>query len=232
MGLKDELIKDCATIHAGGWSVVDARVVPAPTDISLGSSAKKLASAAVLYADLDGSTSMVDTKKWWFSAEIYKSFLNAVAKIVKSENGVITAYDGDRLMAIFIESNNCDSAVRAALKIRWATLKIINPAIKARYPATDFAARYTTGIDISDLHAVRTGVRGDNDLVWVGRAANYAAKLTTLSPDTPTWITKDVYDRLSSKWKVTDGKAMWKNWAWRPMKDFPILSSTWELSIS
>lgn len=231
MGLKDDLISDCSAIHTGKWSVVDARVVPAPSDIALGTTAKKLASAAVLYADLDGSTNMVDSMKWFFSAEIYKSFLNAVAKVVKSEGGTITAYDGDRLMAIFIGDQNCDKAIRAALKIRWAMKHIINPAIKKTYN-TDFVARHTVGIDVSDLHAVRTGVRGDNDLVWVGRAANYAAKLTTLSPETPTWITKEVHDRLSEKWRITDGQVMWKSWNWTKMNDQPIRSSTWELPIS
>lgn len=230
MALKDDLIADCAAFHAHAWSIQDARIVPAPSDLALGNSAKKLSSAAVLYADLDGSTSMVDTKYWHFSAEVYKSFLNAVAKIVKSEGGSITAYDGDRLMAIFIGDGNCDAAVRAALKIQWAVKYIINPAIKAKYN-TDFIVRHTVGIDVSDLHAVRTGVRGDNDLVWVGRAANYAAKLTTLSSETPTWITKTVHDRLSQKWKSSDGKLIWKDWSWTKMNTHPIRSSTWELAI-
>ena len=230
MTLKDDLITDCAAIHAGAWSVVDARVVPSPNDVSLTKSAKKLTQAAVLYADLDGSTSMVDTKIWNFSAEVYKSFLSAVAKIVKSEGGTITAYDGDRLMAIFIGEGNCDAAVRAALKIRWAVLNIVNPAIKAKYN-TDFVVRHTVGIDVSDLHAVRTGVRGDNDLVWVGRAANFAAKLTSLSSDTPTWITKVVHDKLSQKWKMTNGELMWKEWGWTEMNNHPIRSSTWTLAI-
>ena len=32
------------------------------------------------------------------------------------------------------------------------------------------------GIDTSKLFVARTGIRKSNDLVWVGRAANYAAK--------------------------------------------------------
>ncbi|QNH12967.1 MULTISPECIES: adenylate/guanylate cyclase domain-containing protein [unclassified Xanthomonas] len=231
MGLKDDLIASCAIVHATKWDVVAARVVPAPIDIGLGNAAKNLSQAVVLYADLDGSTAMVDTKYWWFSAEVYKNFLNAAAKIVKSEGGVITAYDGDRIMAIFFETNGGDAAVRAALRINWAVRNIINPAIKARYN-TDFIARHTVGIDISDLHAVRTGVRGDNDLVWVGRAANYAAKLTTLSTESPTWITKAVHDKLSEGLLAKDGVPIWKKWEWTSMNQHPIRSSTWELPIS
>jgi hypothetical protein len=71
MGLKDDLVADCAAAHSNIWSVVDARVVPSPSDVPLGNSAKKLPLAAVLYADLDGSTSMVDTWIWYFGAQVY-----------------------------------------------------------------------------------------------------------------------------------------------------------------
>lgn len=231
MGLKDDLIADCATVLASAWGEVEARVVPVPADVTLGNTAKKLSNAVVLYADLDGSTAMVDGKYWWFSAEIYKTFLNVVAKIVKKEGGAITAYDGDRLMAIFFGIGSCDAAVRAALRINWSVKYIINPAIKARYD-TDFVVRHTVGIDISDLRAVRTGVRGDNDLVWVGRAANYAAKLTTLSSEKPTWITKAVHDQLSAGLRVKNDVPIWMAWAWTSMNQHPIRSSTWELPIA
>ena len=231
MGLKDGLIADCATVLANAWDEVDSRVVPVPADVTLGNTAKKLSQAVVLYADLDGSTAMVDNKYWWFSAEVYKTFLSAVAKIVKKEGGAITAYDGDRLMAIFFGAGSCDAAVRAGLRITWAVRYIINPAIKARYN-TDFVVRHTVGIDISDLRAVRTGVRGDNDLVWVGRAANYAAKLTTLSSEKPTWITKAVHDQLSVGLRVNNSVPIWETWTWTAMKQHPIRSSTWELPIT
>jgi class 3 adenylate cyclase len=52
------------------------------------------------------------------------------------------------------------------------------------------------GSDVSSLRAARIGVRGGNDIVWVGHAANYAAKLTELNLEESTWITKDVYDML------------------------------------
>ena len=185
----------------------------------------------MFYADLDGSTNMVDTKKWQFSAEIYKTFLHCAAKIVKAESGDITAYDGDRIMAIFIGDNKHDRAARAALKLRWAVLYIIEPLMKETY-TTDFVIAHTVGIDVSDLRAVRTGVRGDNDLVWVGRAANYAAKMTTLGSDFPTWISKAVYDGLSSTLKISNSKSMWEARTWKAMGDMSIYRSNWHWSIS
>lgn len=231
MALKDDLTSDVETIFKSAWTETTGRVVPAPSDVGLGNKATLLEQAVVFYADLDGSTNMVDTKKWAFSAEIYKTFLHCAAKIVKAESGDITAYDGDRIMAIFIGNNKHDRAARAALKLRWAVLKIVQPLMKETY-TTDFVLAHTVGIDVSDLRAVRTGVRGDNDLVWVGRAANYAAKLTTLGSDYPTWITKAVYDGLSSSLKTSNSKSIWEARIWTDMENMSIYRSNWNWSIS
>jgi hypothetical protein len=48
--------------------------------------------AAVLYADLAESTGMVQKYVPLFSAEIYKTFLYAAAKVIRFEGGTITAY--------------------------------------------------------------------------------------------------------------------------------------------
>lgn len=231
MALKDDLTSDVKTIFKSAWTEATGRVVPAPSDVGLGNKATLLEQAVVLYADLEGSTSMVDTKKWEFSAEIYKTFLHCAAKIVKAENGDITAYDGDRIMVIFIDDDKFDRAARAALKLRWAVLNIIQPTMKEVYKTTDFVIAHTVGIDVSDLRAVRTGVRGDNDLVWVGRAANYAAKLTTLSSDYPTRITKAVYDGLSSSLRTSNSKSMWEARTWTNMNNMSIYRSNWNWSI-
>lgn len=230
MALKEDLVAEVRNIFKSNWTETTGRVVPVPADVGLGNKATLLERAVVLYADLDGSTNMVDTKKWQFSAEIYKTFLYCAAKIIRSEAGDITAYDGDRIMAIFIGDYKYDRAARAALKIKWARDNIIQPQIRESY-TTDFVLAHTVGIDATDLRAVRTGVRGDNDLVWVGRAANYAAKLTTLSSTTPTWITKEVYDNLSVSLRESNGKAIWELRTWTPMNGMHIYCSHWHWSI-
>lgn len=231
MAIKENLTADVNKIFQSSWSETNAQIVPIPTSIGMGNHTKLLKEAVVFYADLDGSTSMVDSMKWEFSAEIYKTFLHCAAKIIKEEDGVITAYDGDRVMAIFIGDNKYDSAVRAALKIKWAVINIIQPAMKAMYK-TSFVINHVVGVDVSDLRAVRTGVRGDNDLVWVGRAANYAAKLTSLSSEHSTWITKDVYDNLSLNCKHSNDKSMWESRTWSSMDNLRIYRSNWSWRIN
>lgn len=227
MGLRDKLEKEVVGTFREAWDVQTATSVPGAEDLRLGSNhAKDLETATVLYADLDGSTNMVDNYGWQFSAEIYKTFLRCASEVIKSESGVITAYDGDRVMAIFTGGYKNTHATRCALKINYAVSKILRPAIDAHYPKNAFTLRHVVGIDTSQLRTARTGVRGDNDLVWVGRAANYAAKLTSLS-GASTWITKAVYSRINEEVKYSKGVDMWRLSQWEEMDGIPIYSSTY-----
>src|SRR5882762_7510078 len=117
MGLKEELNTEITAIFRSRWSERDGTVVPEDVDLQLRNDAVKL-KATVLYADLADSTVLVDGYRPHFAAEIYKAFLHASAKIIRSESGVITAYDGDRIMAVYIGDSKNTSAVRTALKIK------------------------------------------------------------------------------------------------------------------
>jgi len=227
MSLSDDLQKEIAEIFAAQWSKREGQVVPEPKDIALKNDAVEL-DATVLYADLSKSTALVDSSKAHFAAEVYKAYLHGAAKVIKSENGVITAYDGDRVMAVFIGDSKNTSAVRCALKINYVVKKIINPALKKQYLSSTYEVQQTIGVDTSKLFVARTGVRGDNDLVWVGRAANYAAKLCDLPPEYPSWITKAVYDCMAKDVKTSsDGKAMWEAMTWTSMNKMAIYRSNW-----
>lgn len=95
-------------------------------------------------------------------------------------------------MAIFLAPQQTSTAARCGLKIHYAVNEIVNPKLKAQYPTTEFQVRQVVGIDKSEIRAARTGVRGD-DIVWVGRAANYAAKLTELDHPPRTRLTEAAY---------------------------------------
>lgn len=226
MALADDLKAWVKTTFEGAWEIQETESVPNPEQLRLNANhAKDLNAAVVLYADLDGSTDMVDGYKWWFSAEVYKTFLKCASDIIRNEGGVITSYDGDRVMAIFTGSSKNTTAARTALKINYAVSSIIQPALEAKYSQTKFKLRHVVGIDNSQLRAARIGVKGDNDLVWIGRAANYAAKLTSLSGKN-TYITETVYNQLRTELKESNGSPMWVK-EWWADKQMWIYSSTW-----
>lgn len=231
MGLKDDLEAEVATIFCSSWTERDGETVPEAEDLKLGNDAVKL-NATVLYADLADSTALVDGYKKTFAAEIYKTFLHCAAKIIRDEGGTSTAYDGDRIMAVFIGNPKNTPAVRAAMKINWAMQEIVWPALKKQYPNTTYVPKHVVGIDTSDLFIARTGVRGANDLVWVGRAANYAAKLATLPESSATYITSGVYNSMSDEVKKSNGKDMWKALTWTGFNNSTIYGSSWRWKVS
>jgi len=231
MSLKDELEKKVKSIFSEVWTTRNGQVVPSTDDLKLSNDAVEL-DGVVLYADMSESTKLVDKKKKPFAAEIYKTYLHCAAKIIRSEGGEITAYDGDRIMAVFIGDSKNTCAGRAALKINFARLEIVNPAIKNQYKESNYQVKHTIGVDSSKLFIARTGIRGSNDLVWVGRAANHAAKLCGLSNDYPTRITAAVYDSLHEDVKFSsDGRPMWEKVTWNDM-DRTIYRSTWWWKVS
>ncbi len=230
MALVDDLQKEVGQIFKDTWKTREGTVVPDSEDIGLSNDAVKL-DGTILYADLSDSTVLVDNYKAHFAAEIYKAYLHCAAKVIRAEDGVITAYDGDRIMAVYLGTSKNTSAARTALKINYAVSKIINPALKTQYPSTSYQVKQVVGIDTSSLWVARTGIRGSNDLVWVGRAANYAAKMAALSTDYPSRITEAVYNMLNESLKYSQGKSMWEKATWNDMGGMTIYRSTWRWKV-
>ncbi len=230
MALADDLTDYVKATFRTQWKTRQGQGVPDPEVLKLSNDAIVFGRATVLYADLSGSTSMVDSETWTFAAEIYKAFLYCAARLITDGGGEITAYDGDRIMGGFIDDRQSTNAAKCALKINYATKNIIMPALKNQYPETGFTLRHLAGIDTSPIRAARTGVRGDNDIVWVGRAANHAAKLTELDAAYATWITGSLFDWLAADAKYANNAnktLMWEKRLWIPMENMEIYRSNW-----
>ena len=227
MSLVKDYTESVEEIFNQTWKTRKGQKVPEPEDLQLGNDAVQL-NGTVLYVDLDESTNLVDSYKPGFAAKIYKAYLSCAAKIIRSKGGVITSYDGDRIMAVYIGDSKNSSAAETALKINYTVTKIINPLIKKHYPTTSYRVKQVVGIDTSDLFVARTGIRGSNDLVWVGRSANYAAKLCSLSPEYPSRITETVYNKLNESAEYSnDGRLMWKIDTSNNMNGINIYRSNW-----
>lgn len=210
MSFREEIDNEIKKMLREAWNEREGRTVPESENVPFRNEGVWL-NATILYADMADSTDLVDAYRAFFAAEVYKTFLRAVARIIRSESGEITAYDGDRVMAAYIGDSKNSCAVRTALKINYAISQIINPAIKAQYPQTTYRLKHVVGVDTSKIFVARTGIRGANDLVWVGRAANHAAKLSALTSDYTSRITKEVYDMMHSSVKTSnDGRSMWE----------------------
>jgi class 3 adenylate cyclase len=211
-----DLETSVAAIFSTEWTRRNGQDVPKAADVQLENHGVDL-DATILYADLVESTGLVRGHKDWFAGEVYKAFLFCACELIKNNDGVITAFDGDRVMAVFLGDSKNSSAAKCALQINYSVLKIINPAIKNQYADTTYQLKQAVGIDTGKVLVARTGVRGDNDLVWVGRSANYAAKLCSVRESGYySFITADVFSRLSEETKMGGDpkRSMWDKFIW------------------
>ena len=189
----------------------EGRVVPEDNSVTFGNDAVKI-NAVVLYADLAESTNLVEKYLPEFVAKCVKSFLLASARLVRYFEGKITAYDGDRIMAVYIGERARTRAARTALAINWAMNQVINPELKKKYTFKEaFYLGHAAGIDVSDLFAIKTGIRTGSDLAWIGRAANKAAKLSGIrEPYYFSYIDTDVFAYMAEDAKTYQGQALWE----------------------
>jgi len=227
MSVIDDLETYVDNVFTEEWTRRRGQKVPDTPDVGLKNEAVEL-DATVLYADLASSTKMVKEKKDYVAAEVYKAYLYCAAKLIRNRGGVITAYDGDRVMGVFIGDAKNSNAAICGLNINHAASKIVMPRYKTKWPKTNFQLQQRVGIDTSKLFVARTGIRGSNDLVWVGNAANNAAKMAALDPEYPTYISAAVYSRLNESAKFSDKEHsdMWTNLGTSAL-GYQIYGSTW-----
>ena len=226
MALSDNLNSEVRKIFQEPWEIHQARRAPKPRELDLDNVGATI-QAAVLYADLDESTKLVDRQEAAFAGQIYKTYLVTSARVVESEQGVITAYDGDRIMAVYTGRKIAERAVRSAMKINYVVQQVINPALRELKPRAGYEVKQSVGVDYSELLTIKAGIRTANDMVWIGRAANYAAKLSSL-PAPATYITGEAYNQLPPELKVSgDGRNMWALRWFPELGNRQVYSSAW-----
>ena len=132
------------------WSLQRSRGVPRPEDLGLDNHGKTI-DAAVIYADLNESTRMADTQGPEFAGRMYKTYPVCAARVARSEQGNITAYDGDRVMAVYTGRRMVERAVRSAFKLNYVVQELVNPAVQELISGTRFTMRQCVGVDTSEL---------------------------------------------------------------------------------
>jgi len=219
------------------WDLRTGNTVPRAENVTLRGGAVEL-DAAVLYADLAQSSRLATEFDRRVAAKVVKSFLACSTNLIGDHGGEITSFDGDRVMGIFVGRTKNTDAATCALKINYAVTKIIKPKLSSYFQSVSnsgFTISHATGIDTGTILAVRAGIRGANDLVWIGRAPNLAARLSDLREDSfGSYISEDVFKVMSddAKYGGYPRQLMWEqrslqwlggavtvyrsSWTWRP----------------
>jgi class 3 adenylate cyclase len=142
-----EIIGEIKAILATKWQTRKGTKIPEPEDVKLGNDAVLL-DGTVLYADVADSTGLVNGYQDWFAAEVYKAYLVAACHVIRNNGGVITAFDGDRVMAVYLGNNKNSAAAKTALQLNWVVNEV-NSALKFAYPSSAFQLQHSVGIDTS-----------------------------------------------------------------------------------
>jgi class 3 adenylate cyclase len=204
---------DVGTILDTPWDIRSGLVVPGTDDVALTDGAVKL-DAVMLYADLAHSTRLVRKIDRPVAAKIIRAYLSTMTQLVKDAGGDVRSFDGDRVMGVFIGASKNSSAANCALKMNHVVTKMLRPKAEAKFPSlakNGFLLAHCVGIHASPMLVVRGGVRGDNDLVFIGSAPNLAAKLSEIR-NSPyhSYITHAVFRKLNRNAKISSqGEQMW-----------------------
>lgn len=200
------------TLFSTSFQQRDGRIVPSSSDVTLKDGAVKV-DAVFLYSDLAGSALLSQACPWTTTAKVIRSFLDCATRLIIKHGGAVRSFDGDRVMGVFMGDRKNSNASICGREIHWAVRKIIHPAAENKFKSikdNGIEIRNCSGLDLGEVRAVRSGIRDNNDLIWVGKAASFSAKLSDVrETGYHTFISKRVYNALANDAKFNDGKNLW-----------------------
>jgi class 3 adenylate cyclase len=148
----------------------------------------KIIETCVLFIDIRRSTELNLQHRAHTVSRLYSSFVRAMVQCAEQYNGHVRGIIGDRVMVIFDVADCFTNAVRTAQAMNTVASRIINRYFKAN------EVECGIGIDFGRMLVTKTGFRRHGaerhnykSLVWLGRPANVASKLTDIANKSATF---------------------------------------------
>ncbi len=215
--LRNELSDEVGTILARDFTVTatTTKTVPHSSDnaitfpnLDTKTQACKLIDTCVLYIDIRRSTELSISHRPQTVAKLYSAFVRAMTKCARHYGGHVRGIIGDRVMVIF-DCNDCfANAVNCAILMNSAAKYVINKHF------TRNEVECGIGIDTGKMLVTKTGFRrrgveqhNYKNLVWLGRPANVASKLTDIANKSGEGINIDMME-------VAYGVNIFEKWQW------------------
>ncbi|MDR5809114.1 adenylate/guanylate cyclase domain-containing protein [Caballeronia sp. LZ019] len=142
----------------------------------------KVIETCVLYIDIRRSTELNLQHRAQTVSRLYSSFVRAMVRCAEQYNGHVRGIIGDRLMVLYDVEDCFSNAVHTAFAMNTVAKHIINKYFKRN------EVECGIGIDFGRMLVTKTGFRRHGvqrhnyrSLVWLGRPANVASKLTDIA---------------------------------------------------
>ena len=176
-------------VRVKGFAYSTALNVPSLSDCDLtyesGDAKKgKCIETCVLFVDIRNSVELTRKHNSETMGRIYTAFTKGVLNAAREYNGYVRNIIGDRVMVVFPVSNCFVNAVNCAI-----TINHISQMINEVFTSVDFHCGI--GIDYGEMRVIKVGIerRGNENaenkgLVWVGKPANLASRLTDFAGKT------------------------------------------------
>lgn len=145
----------------------------------------KLLESCVLYVDIRSSAKISAERQPKTLAKMYSSFVRTMIACARYYGGHVRNIVGDRVMVVFDKAKCFENAIDTAILMNSVCKHILNKRISS------FEFRAGIGIDYGKMLITKSGAirQGDEkefyrSLVWLGKPANTASRLTDLAHKT------------------------------------------------
>ncbi len=189
--------------------------VPKKNDLTFGNTVKKIEHAKIFYIDMRKSRKILTDASDFWSVKIHKAFLRAVIHCIEKRDGHLRSFNGDGILAFFIDDNAASRAVRAAMDIKGYVNEINDILVARNKNKIDFGI----GVAQGPVMVAKSGKGGDDqtkqDLIWIGIALYVAVELSELGKSSKNiWVSDNVFNSVI---KETDPLKTLKHegeWIW------------------
>lgn len=176
-------------VHSKGFEYSISSKVPSLSDCDLtyesGETKKgKCIETCVLFVDIRNSVELTRKHDTETMGRIYTAFTKGVLNTAREYNGYVRNIIGDRVMVVFPVNDCFINAVNCAI-----TINHISHMINEIFSNVDFHCGI--GIDYGEMQVIKAGIerKGEENaenkgLVWVGKPANLASRLTDFAGKT------------------------------------------------
>jgi len=175
--LERAILQQDERLHAAPAVAADDAAAAAPGHAAsglrpTGTPDEMLKLVTVLFADIVGSTALVESRHPEDARDLMAGYFEAMAEEIHAEGGTVEKFVGDAIMAVFgVPAVREDDAVRA-VRAAWRMLERLRRWNDARAPEERLEVR----IGLSTGEVLSSGAPG-HDLHVTGDAVNVAARL-------------------------------------------------------